>query len=271
MMQKRKTIWNRIVIWLLVISIMLPLILLGVWVFTERWAWPDIIPQVFSTRAIREVWGRKEQLFQVFFSSIYISFLVGLLAVTIGLMTSKALLFYEFRGKYWIHFFTVLPFMVPATVFAMGIQVTFIRIGWNNTVTGVVVAHLIYSLPYAVRLIMDGMEAAGDKLEEQARVLGASPTYAFCKITLPILTPVMLSAFCMSYIVSFSQYFITLLIGGGKIKTFPMIMVPYLQGGDRNIACIYSLIFLVVTLTLFGIFDRIAKRFGRQEDTEFYV
>lgn len=76
MMQKRKTIWNRIVIWLLVISILLPLILLGVWVFTERWAWPDIIPQVFSTRAIREVWGRKEQLFQVFFFQ-YLYFILG--------------------------------------------------------------------------------------------------------------------------------------------------------------------------------------------------
>ena len=73
--------------------------------------------------------------------------------------------------------------MVPATVFAMGIQITFIRMGLNNTVAGVILAHLIYSLPYAVRLIMDGTRAVGIALEEQARVLGAGPFQAFRRTT----------------------------------------------------------------------------------------
>lgn len=76
MMQKRKTIWNRIVIWLLVISILLPLILLGVWVFTERWAWPDIIPQVFSTRAYKRSMGKERAVVSgVFFQYLY--FILG--------------------------------------------------------------------------------------------------------------------------------------------------------------------------------------------------
>lgn len=224
----------------------------------------------FSLRALQEVLGRKKQLTQVFTSSILISTVVGILSVIIGIMTSKALIFYEFCGKKWMHFFAILPFMVPATVFAMGVQMTFIRLGWNNTVTGVIIAHLISSLPYAVRLIMDGMEAVGGGLEEQARVLGASPVKAFCKITLPILTPVIFSALSMSYIVSFSQYFLTLLIGGGQVKTFTMIMVPYLQGGDRNIACVYSMIFLVITLVIFSVFDWIARK-SNQQEADFYM
>ena len=72
--------------------------------------------------------------------------------------------------------------------------------------------------------------AIGNKLEEQAKVLGANTFQAFTKVTLPILSPVILSSLSMSYIVSFSQYFLTLLIGGGKVKTFAIVMFPYLSG-----------------------------------------
>lgn len=270
-MTTRKHSFGAFLLLLLCLNILLPVLILLLWVFTERWAWPDLLPQVYSLRALHEVLGRRAQLTQVFLSSILISTVVGILSVVIGTLTSKALVFYEFPGKRVIHFVTVLPFMVPATVFAMGIQMTFIRLGLNNTVHGVILVHLVCSLPYAIRLITDGMEAAGNRLEEQARVLGASPVRTFFSITLPVLTPVLLSAMSMSYIVSFSQYFLTLLIGGGRVKTFTMIMVPYLQSGNRNIACIYSVIFLAVTLTVFAVFDWAARKCVRSEHTDFYM
>lgn len=161
--------------------------------------------------------------------------------------------------------------MVPATVFAMGIQITFIKMGLNNRIAGIIIAHLICSLPYAVRLIMDGTAAVGSRLEEQARVLGASPFQAFYKTSLPMLTPVILSAVSMSYIVSFSQYFVTLLIGGGNVKTFTILMVPYLQSGNRNIACIYSTLFLGVTLLVFGVFEWAAGRYMKHGAGEYYT
>ena len=160
--------------------------------------------------------------------------------------------------------------MVPATVFAMGIQTTFIKLGLNNTIPGVIISHLICSLPYAVRLLMDGTIAVGNGLEEQARVLGASAWKAFVKVTLPVLAPVMLSSFSMAYIVSFSQYFLTLLIGGGRIKTFTIVMVPYLQGGNRNIACVYSTIFFGITLLIFAFFEWIAGRLSKNNSVEYY-
>ena len=115
------------------------------------------------------------------------------------------------------------------------------------------------------------MEASGKKLEEQARVLGASPVKAFVKVSLPILAPVIVSAVSMSYIVSFSQYFLTLLIGGGNVQTFTIVMVPYLQGGDRNIACVYSTIFLAVTLLVFTVFEALAKRWTKDGTGDFYA
>lgn len=270
-MRKKKFTITNIMLLLLILIILLPVTLLLIWTMTERWAWPDILPQVFSLRALREISGRGGVLVRLFLSSILISFAAALLSVVTGALTARALVLYDFPFRNLIYFMTILPFMVPAAVFAMGVQIIFIKMGFNNTIAGVVLAHLICSLPYAVRLIMDGTEALGSRLEEQARVLGASEIQAFFQVTLPLLVPVILSAFSMSYIVSFSQYFLTLLIGGGQVKTFTIVMVPYLQGGDRNIACAYSAVFLGITLVIFGLFEKISERWSKNVDTEFYA
>lgn len=149
-MKKRKSFITNMILALLCASILIPAASLVVWVFTERWAWPDLYPQVLSDRAVMEIVRRKGELVSLMASSVMISSVVAVLAAVIGILTSRALVLYRFRGKELMSFLTVLPLMVPGTVFAMGIQITFIRLGLNNTVAGVILAHLIYSLPTRV-------------------------------------------------------------------------------------------------------------------------
>jgi len=269
-MKKKKSIWGSLIIAIFILLIMVPLLTIVVWVFTERWAWPNLIPQIFSTRAVEAVFRDSKELAQLFFSSVLISLVVAFFSVVIGTMTARALECYEFPGKKVFSFISLLPFLVPATVFAMGIQVKFIQAGLSGTIVGVIIVHLICSLPYAVTLLQDGTRAMGTRLEEQARVLGAGPWTAFMKVTLPNLFPVMLSAFSMAYIVSFSQYFLTLMIGGGSVKTFSIVMVPFLTGGQRNFASVYSLIFLVITITIFGVFEWIVSHFMKEQEVEYF-
>ena len=267
-MKKNKL--NKIILVIVGICILLPILNLIIWAFTERWAWPDLLPQTYSLRAIKENFSRKDEMIQLFMSSILLSLVVAILSVIIGLMTSRAFVLYDFKYKKQLYFATILPFLIPSTVFAMGIHVIFIKWGLSNSVLGVIIVHLIYSLPYATRLLMDGTMAVGNKLEEQAKVLGANTFQAFTKVTLPILSPVILSALSMSYIVSFSQYFLTLLIGGGKVKTFAIVMFPYLSGGDRNMASVYSLVFLGITIIIFSIFQIAVSKINKNISSDFY-
>lgn len=269
-MKKKSNLFGNLIIAIFVLLIVLPLLTIVVWVFTERWAWPSLIPQTFSLRSVEAIFRDRAELSQLFASSVWISLVVAFLSVVIGTMTARALVLYDFFGKKLFSFISLLPFLVPATVFAMGIQITFIKAGLSGTVTGVIIVHLICSLPYAVILLQDGTRAMGTRLEEQARVLGAGPWKAFAKVTLPNLFPVILSAFSMSYIVSFSQYFLTLMIGGGSVKTFSIVMVPFLSGGQRNFASVYSLIFLTITIVIFGIFEWLVSRFTKEQEVEYY-
>lgn len=238
-------------------GVLFPLLILAVWSFTERWAWPALLPQVVSLRGLREV--LQEQGLLILHSSILLSAAAAVLAVAVGILTARAIVYDQFPGRDLLLFSSMLPLIVPTTVFGMGVHLLLIRAGLSDTVAGVLLVHVICALPYTVSLMTDSTRAVGKKLEEQARVLGASGLRAFWLVTMPALLPAALAAAAMAYIVSFSQYFLTLLIGGGNVRTFTVIMVPYLQNGDRTLAAGYSMLFLVVTLLVFILFRQILQ------------
>ena len=59
----------------------------------------------------------------------------------------------------------------------------------------------------------------------------------------------------MAFILSYSQYFTTLLIGGGKVKTLALVLVPYIQSGDRALASVYSIVYVGSALLIFFILE----------------
>lgn len=108
----------------------------------------------------------------------------------------------------------------------MGIQITLIRLGLSDTVAGVVLVHLVAAVPYCITIMTDVTRAVGTGLEEQAMVLGAGPVKAFFLTTFPSLLPGILSSMSMGFILSYSQYFTTLMVGGGRVKTIALVLVP---------------------------------------------
>lgn len=241
-------------------TILAPILIVVLWTFTNRWPWPELLPQTYSLRSIKEVLSPHANSFSTLFSSILLSLIVAVLSTIVGTMTARALVIYDFRGKRLIDFLSIAPILVPGTVFAMGIHIIFIKISLSDTFFGVIIVHLIYTLPYSINIMKDLTESIGEKIEIQAYVLGASPLKSFRFITLPLLIPGIMTSISMAYIISFSQYFITLLIGGGKVKTFSVLMVPFIAKGDRTLGSAYALIFIVSTLLIFIPINRIGKR-----------
>lgn len=250
--------------------VLFPLLILLIWSFTGLWPWPHLFPETFSFRAINELFGGYSSALKVLVSSVILSAAVAFLAISVSIPAARAIVFYDFWGRDLVKFIVLMPVIVPATAFAMGIDVLFMRIGLSDTVAAVILVHIILCLPYTVRIMTEVTEATGDKLEVQARVLGASPFKAFTNITLPIALPGIISSACMAFIVSFSQYFITLLIGGGNVITYAMFMFPYIQSGDRTIASAYSVLFILSTLIVFLFLDRMVKRYYNIDDVFFF-
>ncbi|HWQ75690.1 MAG TPA: ABC transporter permease subunit [Syntrophomonas sp.] len=244
-------------------SILVPIVIVAIWSLASRWPWPGLLPESLSLRGLDELFGSYSGAMQTLGSSILLSVTVAILAVIIGTMTARALVMYNFAGKQAVEFGAILPIIIPGTVFAMGVHVPLIRLGLADNVVGVILVHLICGLPYTIKIMTDISAAFGSRLEEQALLLGASPRQVAVDIILPSLLPGLITSGCMAYIISFSQYFLTLLIGGGHVKTFSLLMVPYLQSGDRTVASAYSMVFIVSTLLLFIVIDMLGRKFSR--------
>lgn len=254
----------KLFLYLILFTILAPMLILLLWTFTSRWPWPNLLPETYSLRALKEIFAPYTNLIQTLISSILLSLAVAVLSAFVAIMTSRALVFYDFTGKKIIQFLSMAPILVPGSVFAMGIHVVFIRMSLADTLLGVILVHLIYTLPYSISIMKDLTESIGSKMELQAYVLGASPLKSFIFITLPLLTPAIMASISIAYISSFSQYFLTLLIGGGKVKTISVLMVPFIAKGDRSLSSAYALVFVLSTLFIFVLIDRLIKKLPYQ-------
>lgn len=269
--QRRGLLASRALIGIELLIVLLPLAVVAIWAFTNSWPWPDLWPQELSTRGIDLVLsGHQNMGLGTLALSVGIACACAALSTAAAALACRALCNYQWRGRSLFQFTTVLPFIIPSTVFAMGVQVVFLQVGLARTVAGVILAHSIVALPYAIIIMMDVTRAAGANREDAARALGASPWQMIRHITIPQLLPGIISSLSMCYIMSFSQYFLTLLVGGGKVQTFVLVLFPYLSGGDRTIACAYSLVFLLITFAVFFVFEVLLRRFGVREGDNLY-
>ena len=262
----RKQVFLKLILALTVFCIFLPLVVLLLWSVTGRWPWPNLLPESYTLRTVNELLFGSAKLPKILFSSITLATIVALLATIVGIMTARATELYDFKGKALVRMGTFLPLLVPGTVFAMGIQITLIKLGLSDTLAGVVIVHLIAAMPYCITIMTDVTRAVGDHLEEQAMVLGAKPLRAFLQVTLPALLPGILSSMSMGFILSYSQYFTTLLVGGGRVKTLALVLVPYIQSGDRALSAVYSVAFVSSALLVFFLFEALIYFVKRREE-----
>ena len=245
--------------------ILLPLVVIVIWSITGRWPWPNLLPESWTLRTVEELFRGSAPLPELLGSSIGLASAVAILATVISILTARATEFFAFPGRKLVRFCGMLPLLVPGTVFTMGIQLVMLKLGLADTVSGVVIVHLVCALPYCLAIMGDVTRAVGLGLEEQAAVLGAGPLRSFLTVTLPALMPGVLSSFSMGFILSYSQYFTTLMVGGGRVKTIALVLVPYIQSGDRALASAYSVAFVGSAMLVFFIFETLIKKLQKED------
>jgi putative spermidine/putrescine transport system permease protein len=126
----------------------------------------------------------------------------------------------------------------------MGIHVLFIRLALVDTLIGVSLAHLLPTLPYMV-LVMSGVFSNYDaEYEQQALSLGASRLRTFLHVTLPSVLPGIVTGGLFVFLISWSQYILTVLIGGGRVITLPLLLFSFAGAGDNAVTSALGIVFL---------------------------
>ena len=232
-------------------GVLLPLLPLVIWSFAHRWIFPDVLPSEWSERAWSYVLSDNSQVGRALVNSLGVAMTVTLLSVLIGLPAGRALALHDFRGKSVVLFLFLAPSIMPVISVAMGIHVAFLRYGLADTMTGVILAHLIPVLPYVILIFTGVFTNYNLDFEGQARSLGARPIQILRHVMLPAIRPGLIVAGLFAFIISWSQYLLTLLIGGGRVITLPVLLFAFANSGDNAITAALSLVFIAPALLLF--------------------
>lgn len=236
-----------------------PVLLLAVWSLARAWYWPALLPREWSLRAWAYVFSPAADILPSLLASTGIALTVTALALIVALPAGRALALEEFAGKRALLFALLLPVLTSPLAAAMGVHSLFLRYGLADTVFGVILVHLIPTVPYATLMLTGSFSRLDTDLEAQARTLGASVPAVWWHVTLPAIAPGLAVAAAFAFLISWSQYLMTLLIGGGRIVTLPLTLVAFQRSGDEAITAALSLVFLLPTLLVFAVVARFLK------------
>ena len=169
----------------------------------------------------------------------------------------------RFRGRSASFALISLPIMVPEIVTAVATLIFFSAIGFTLGYASIVVAHIVFCIPFAYLPIAARLEGIDASYEEAARDLYASRWRAFRHVLLPILAPGVLSGFLLAFIISLDDFIITNFIKGAGVETLPTAIFGAVKQGIRpNVMALSTLLlgFSMLLVTLSWLVGRSGRR-----------
>jgi spermidine/putrescine transport system permease protein len=160
------------------------------------------------------------------------SFIIGLTATVIstilGTLIAFALGRYKFRGRSGTNLLIFLPMATPEIVLGASLLTMFVNIGFNTSLTSVIIAHVMFCISFVVVTVKARVATLDPKLEQAAMDLYANEWQTFRRVTLPLLAPGIAAAALLAFSLSFDDFIITNFTAG-TVNTFPKFV--YVSAG----------------------------------------
>ena len=106
---------------------------------------------------------------------------------------------------------------------------------------GVILILSVYALPYTTYTMRVAYGAHDHGFEDEARTLGATRWQVLARVQVPLLAPALARSAFLAFLVGWSDYVITLLVGGGAFTTVPMLVASAASGtGNDSVVAVLS-------------------------------
>ncbi|GAB3252217.1 hypothetical protein GCM10027425_10560 [Alteromonas gracilis] len=211
----------------------LPLVPVLLWAGAERWRFPAALPQEWGTAGWSE--AAAAGLLPALGRSLALAVAVAALATPLGVAIGRVLGWRLARRPRLLVLVLLLPLLLPPLAVAMGLDVLLLRIGMPE-VLGVMLVLVVLALPYVASTSAAGFARTPPALAEQARALGATPRQARWRVVLPAVRGSILVAALLAFLVGWSDYVVTVLVGGGQVITAPALLGSAAAGSGNEAA-----------------------------------
>lgn len=233
---------------LVVLFLMLPLLIVIPISFNDD-QWLRFPPEQFSLRWYRSYFA-DEEFINATITSFWVAAAVSLITTILGTMTALGMSRTNFPGKNALYALIIAPIIIPIIILALALFIFFHGLGLTGNVWGLLIAHVMLTLPFPVLIVSASLEQFDVTLERAGRVSGANPLRVFRHVILPHITPAMLASSVFSFFVSFDELAIALFITG-RWDTLPKRIWSDLRLEiDPTIAAVAS---ILIGITIVGI------------------
>ena len=178
---------------------------------------------------------------------------------------------FDFPGRRLISALSIVPFVLPTVVVAaaflalLGPRSPF-GIRLDHTLFAILAAHVFYNYAVVLRVVGGVWSQVDPRLEDAARVLGASRWQAFRRVTLPLLRPAIASAASVVFLFTFTSFGVILILGGSQFATLEVEI--YRQTAellDLRTAAVLSLLQMTALVVVFFAYSRYQQRNAVQQ------
>ncbi|PBB66353.1 spermidine/putrescine ABC transporter permease [Mesorhizobium sp. WSM4312] len=170
-----------------------------------------------------------EPVLAAFRTSLWIALVTAAVTTAIGVVTSFALVRFEFRGKQALSTLVILPALVPETILGVGLLVLIKAVDQPRTMLLLVLGHILLAVPYVVLITQARMVGIRRVYEEAALSLGASRFSSFREITLPLLIPAVIGGALLAFTISFDNTSASLFWRPAGVETMPTQILSMLK------------------------------------------
>jgi len=235
----------------------LPLVPLLLWAVADRWTAPAVLPQRWGLRGLGS--ALHEGAPAALGHSALLGLAVAALATTAGALAGRALALGQVPAARLVTVLLVAPVAVPGFVLAVGLDAVLLRARVPGLV-GVVLVLTVAALPYTTWVMRVAYGAYDLGYEHEARTLGATPRQLLLRVQLPLLAPALSGAAFLAFLVAWSDYIVTLLVGGGRLVTVPLLVASTAAavGNEPEVAAL-SLTALLPPLVLLLVLRRLRR------------
>ena len=212
----------------LTLVIVVPLLVVGTWAFSNVWRYPSVIPQEFGLRYWNDTLARRD-VWTSITMSLTLATTVTLISAAICLPAAYAFARMEFPGRNLLFFSFLAGQAFPKFGLLVAIAGIFLNLGLIGTFWGVVLIQLVGTLLFMIWIPVAAFQSVNRRMEEAARDVGASPLRVFWSITLPQAGPTIAAAILLSFVGTFYEIEGAWLIGAPAIRTLPVLMISFIN------------------------------------------
>ena len=258
----------RVVIALMLVVVIVPIIPMVLWSFTEIWPFGQVLP-AFSMQAWERTFSVNSKVLAAMRNSLLLCATVVPLSLALSFYAAKNLGTRRFRGRRAIQLLLLVPSFVPQIALVFGMQRVFSQIGLYNNVPGIIVALLVFYVPYMTLLLSAVFENYDMDYEYQASSLGVSKWHILWHVTLPQVRSGVIVTCIFSFIGVWSAYLVVAAVAPPSFKTMSLLMFPMITtaaGGYAATAC-GAILYIAPILAVLVVFSKLLVNDETRLDT----